>query len=214
VKLISVLLLILLVFSSGCIQPPIELEGVEVKEYEGKDLSSIQDFRENSIMGPQYINQLDYMLNVKGLVEEEKTFTYNQVVNGFQAYRKVVLLDCVEGWSVNILWEGILLRELLDQAKPTAQANTVILHAADGYSTSFPLEYFYQSDILLAYKMNGVPLPPERGFPFQLVAEDKWGYKWIKWITEIELSDDENYRGFWESRGYSNTGDLDEPYFE
>jgi len=66
----------------------------------------------------------------------------------------------------------------------------------------------------MAYKMNNVTIPEERGFPFQLVAEDKWGYKWIKWITEIELSDDPNYRGYLESRGYSNTGNVDEPYLE
>ena len=69
------------------------------------------------------------------------------------------------------------------------------------------------NDIIMAYKMNGVDLPAERGFPFQLVAESKWGYKWIKWITDIELSGDENYRGYWESRGYSNSADLDGSYF-
>ena len=53
-----------------------------------------------------------------------------------------------------------------------------------------------------------VVLPPNREFPFELVAEDKWGYKWIRWITKIELSRDENYRGFWESRGYSNDADI------
>ena len=68
--------------------------------------------------------------------------------------------------------------------------------------------------VLMAYKMNGLTLPPERGFPFQLVAESKWGYKWIKWITKIELSDDVNYRGYWEKRGYSNTANLDESFFE
>ncbi|TRZ50143.1 hypothetical protein D4Q80_00830 [bacterium] len=62
--------------------------------------------------------------------------------------------------------------------------------------------------------MNKITLPPERGFPLQLVAESKWGYKWIKWITEIELSDDINYRGFWESREYSNDADLDKGFFE
>ena len=67
---------------------------------------------------------------------------------------------------------------------------------------------------MLAYKMNEVVLPPERGFPFQLVAEEKWGYKWIKWVTEIELSDDESYRGYWEQRGYSNNGDLNKGFFE
>jgi len=70
------------------------------------------------------------------------------------------------------------------------------------------------NDILLAYKMNDVILPPERGFPFQLVAEDKWGYKWIKWVKEIELSDNVNYKGYWESRGFSNEGDLDKSFLE
>jgi DMSO/TMAO reductase YedYZ molybdopterin-dependent catalytic subunit len=65
----------------------------------------------------------------------------------------------------------------------------------------------------MAYKMNEVTMPAERGYPFQLVAESKWGYKWIKWITEIELSDDTDYRGYWESRGYSNTGDRDKGFF-
>jgi DMSO/TMAO reductase YedYZ molybdopterin-dependent catalytic subunit len=62
-------------------------------------------------------------------------------------------------------------------------------------------------------RMNGVTLPPERGFPFELVVESKWGYKWIKWITEIELSSNLNYRGFWESQDYSNSADRDKGYF-
>ena len=93
-------------------------------------------------------------------------------------------------------------------------ANTVIFYAYDGYSTSLPLDYIAENDIIVAHKMNGVTLPPERGLPLQLVAESKWGYKWIKWITEIEISDDENYKGYWESRGYSNNGDLDEYFLE
>lgn len=61
---------------------------------------------------------------------------------------------------------------------------------------------------MIAYKMNNVTIPPERGFPFQLVAESKYGYKWIKWITKIELSDDPTYERYWENYGYSNTADL------
>lgn len=94
------------------------------------------------------------------------------------------------------------------------EANTVIFHAVDGYTTSMPLQYLVDNNIMLAYKMNGVTIPPERGFPFMLVAQDKWGYKWIKWVNEIELSADANYRGFWEQEGYSNDGSLDKPFFE
>jgi DMSO/TMAO reductase YedYZ molybdopterin-dependent catalytic subunit len=114
---------------------------------------------------------------------------------------------------VKILWEGLLVRDLLAEAEPLANAKVVIFHAYDGYTTSLPIDYVMDNDILMAYKMNDVVLPPARGFPFQLVAESKWGYKWIKWITEIELSDDVDYEGYWESRGYSNSADLDESFF-
>jgi len=63
-------------------------------------------------------------------------------------------------------------------------------------------------NIIIAYKMNGLTLPPERGFPFELVSESQYGYKWIKWITKIELTDNPNYLGFWESRGFPNNATL------
>ena len=93
-------------------------------------------------------------------------------------------------------------------------AKIIIFHAYDGYTTSFPINYILDNNILLAYKANEIILPPNRGFPFTLVAESKWGYKWIKWVTKIEISDDETFRGFWESRGYANEGDIDKGYFE
>jgi len=90
----------------------------------------------------------------------------------------------------------------------------VILYSIDGYTTSLPVEYLLKNNIILAYKINGITLPKEIGFPFQLVAEGKWGYKWARWINKIELSSDINFRGFWESRGYSNEGDLDKSFLE
>ena len=196
-------LALLFALAAGCGNDVIELEGIEISEYQGEDLSSVAtDFRENSIKGPQYIDPESYRLEIGGQVDTPKAYTYDQVIDR-QLYRKVAELECVEGWSVNILWEGVLLRDLLSEAGIKPEANTVILYAADGYSTSFPLSFFYDRDIIMAYRMNEVPIPPERGWPFVLVAEDKWGYKWIKWITRIELSADEEYRGYWEDRGYS-----------
>lgn len=190
-----------------------ELAPVEVREYEGVNLSSINAFRENSIKGPQEIDVESYTLSITGLVTNSTSYTYDEAVDRHQHYKKVVTLDCVEGWSVTILWEGLLVKDLLAEAEPLENAEVVIFHAYDGYTTSLPVDYVMDNDILMAYKMNDVILPPERGFPFQLVAESKWGYKWIKWITEIELSDDANYRGYWESRGYSDSADLDKSFF-
>jgi len=191
-----------------------ELKPVEVREYKGEKLSSVNDFRENSIKGPQYVDIEDYKLEIGGLVNDPKDYTYDEVIAQNQSYKKVVTLDCVEGWSVSILWEGILVGDLLRESNPLSDAKVVIFHAYDGYTTSLPLDYVTDNDIIMAYEMNDITIPAERGFPFQLVAESKWGYKWIKWITKIELSDDVNYRGFWETRGYSNSGDLDEGFFE
>jgi len=191
-----------------------ELEPVEIREYEGERLSSVDDFIENSIEGPQYIDIETYQLEITGLVENPMSYTYDEVIEDYEHYKKVVTLDCVEGWSVDILWEGVLVRDFLEKAKPLPGAKVIIFHAYDGYTTSLPLDYIMNRDILMAYMMNEIAIPPERGFPFQLVAESKWGYKWIKWITRIELSDDVNYRGYWESRGYSNTADLDKGFFE
>ena len=193
---------------------PGALEPVEIREYQGEDLSSINDLRENSIQGPQLIDIESYTLKISGLVAEPAELSYQEVIQNHPSYQKVVTLDCVEGWSVKILWEGVLVRDLLSGASLLPETEVVIFHAYDGYTTSLPIDYIMNNSILMAYKMNGVTLPPERGFPFELVAESKWGYKWIKWVTEIELSDDTDYRGFWESRGYSNSADLDEGFFE
>jgi len=190
-----------------------QLAAVEVRSYQGKDLSSVNDFHENSILGPQHINESDYNLTVTGLTLSTKISTYRDILNNHQHYSKVVTLHCVEGWDVTILWEGVLVRDIIKEAGIDPRANTVIFHAHDGYTTSFPLSYFMDSDIIMAYKMNNFTLPAERGYPFELVAENKWGYKWIKWIEKIELSNDPNYRGYWEQRGYSNSGELNNSYF-
>ena len=205
--------LLLLVPKGPGAQGTIALPAAEVRSYQGEDLSSINDFRENSIKGPQYVNISDYRLTVTGLTSHTDVYTYNEVLAKYPHYTKVVTLFCVEGWDATILWEGVLVRDLINTAGIDPRATTVIFTAYDGYTTSFPLDYVMNNDIIMAYRMNNVTLPAERGFPFQLVAEDKWGYKWIKWIEKIELSDNAAYKGYWEQRGFSNTADLDKSYF-
>jgi DMSO/TMAO reductase YedYZ molybdopterin-dependent catalytic subunit len=188
-----------------------DLGVVEVREYRGEKLGAISDFRENSIKGPQRVERETYRLTIDGAVGKPAEYRYADVLSRETTYSKVVELNCVEGWSVRTLWEGVLISDLVDRGEPAADATTVIFHAADGYSTSLPLSYVRGHRLLLAYRLNGIELPPERGFPFQVVAEDKWGYKWCKWVTRIELSRDSTFRGYWESRGYSSTGDLSGP---
>lgn len=190
----------------------VPLPTVEVTEYQGIRLGSVKDFRENSIRGVQQIDPASYRLVVDGLVEKPLSLPLEQTAR-LPRSRKVVRIDCVEGWSVTALWEGFLVSDLLKLAGPRPPAKIAIFHAVDGYTTSLPLDYLVSKKILLADTINGIVLPPANGYPFQLVAEAKWGYKWIRWVNRIELSDNTAYRGTWEKQGYSNKGDASGPMF-
>lgn len=198
------LLLIVVYFSAN--QPKMLYPG-EIRNYQGQNLASIADVGENAIRGTQYINVSTYHLTVTGLVNKTVKYTYDQVLS-FPKYLKVVTLYCVAGWSATILWEGVLVSDLLKEAGVNSSAVGVIFHASDGFTTELSLDYLANKSIILAYKMNGLTMPPERGFPFELVAESQYGYKSIKWVTSMELTDNPNYLGTWESRGYPNNATI------
>jgi len=180
----------------------------EVTQYQNQSLTPISDFLgefiATSINGTPNINQSTYRLTITGLVKQTVNYTYTDVVNSFQAHEEVVRIICVEGWSATVLWQGVSISNLLQDAGVSPKANTLIFYAADGYSTALPLSYVEQNNIIIAYKMNNVTLPAQAGFPFILVAQNQYGYKWIKWLTEIDVSNNTGYLGYWESRGYPN----------
>lgn len=81
-------------FRSGA---PIQLSAIEVRDYQGKPLSSVNNFHENSIKGPQHVNVADYRLTIDGLTNRTMTYTYDDVILHHQSYTKVVTLHCVKG---------------------------------------------------------------------------------------------------------------------
>lgn len=186
---------------------------VEIREYKGEKLDPISNFYENSIKGPRRVDIKAFRLKVGGLVDKPLSLSYDEVLTR-PTESRVIVVHCVEGWDVKVLWEGVPLAALIGEAGAKPSANTVIFRSADGYSTSLPLAYIKQKNILLAFKMNGLTLPEARGFPFEVAAEDKWGYKWARWVAAIELSDNPNFKGYWESRGYNNNGDHSGPMYE
>jgi len=179
----------------------------EIREYMGARLDPAIGPRDNSIKGIQHIDIDSYTLKIIGLVAEPAELKYDDILE-LQPYERKITLYCVEGWDATILWEGALIKDILDIAGIDPRANTVIFHAVDGYTTSLPLQDIIDKQLILAYSANGLQLPDEMGYPFIVVAEDKLGYKWARWVTGIELSDDPNYRGYWEERGYSNDADI------
>jgi DMSO/TMAO reductase YedYZ molybdopterin-dependent catalytic subunit len=187
----------------------------EVTQYDGVELTSVYTFLQDvaqhpdvAIMGTQDLKQSTYHLTITGLVNQPVEYTYSDIVNNFTSYKNVATLLCVEGWSVTCLWQGVRVSDLIKEAGASPNANTLIFTAADGYTTSLPLSYIEQNNITLAYKMDNVTLPTTAGFPLMLVTPDQYGYKWIKWVTQIDVSNDSSYLGYWESRGYPNNATI------
>lgn len=160
-----VFVLVFVAIMAGCTVRESPLPLAEVCEYQGEKLSSFYDFRENSIFGPQQVDLATYRLKLTGLVDREVSLTYQEIIEGFSSHQKVVTLHCVEGLDVTILWNGVLLSDLLLQAGVRSEAKIAIFYAADWFTTTLPLEYLQSKQILLAYQMNGLTLPVNRGFP-------------------------------------------------
>jgi len=107
------------------------------------------------------------------------------------------------------------LSSIFTDAGIQQSAVIAIFYTADvpiGY-TSLDLKNINDNNIIIALKDNDITLPADRGFPFQVVAMDKYGYKWAKWVTRIELSSNTNFRGYWESNGYNNNADVNRKTF-
>ena len=199
---------------SACGQPFTPPPGeVEATEFLEAKLTPISEQRNNALKGTQYLDGETYRLTVDGLVENPLTLSYDDLLS-YPMESRLVYLNCVEGWGFWAKWTGPRLTDIFEDARVKPEAKTVILHCADelGY-TSLKLDYILKKDIIIALKLNDITLPPDRGFPFQVVAEGKFGYKWAKWVTRIELSS-EDYRGYWEKAGYSNEADIGGPAFE
>ena len=113
---------------------------------------------------------------------------------------------CVTGWSIlDLRFRGVRFETLAALARPLPEATHVMCHAADGYSTNLPLEEALKPDVLLVHALDGQPLPVDHGGPVRMVVPELYAWKGAKWINRLEFLTHDR-RGYWEIRGYSNTG--------
>lgn len=114
---------------------------------------------------------------------------------------------CVTRWSrLDNRWEGVKFKDLAAVVKPTDRAKFVTIICEGGYTTSLPLAELLDDDVILADKLDGIPLAPEHGWPLRLVVPKKYGYKSAKWVRKINFTASQEL-GFWERQGYSNSAD-------
>lgn len=203
----------------SCAKPPpvtTPAGEVEATSYNGVQLTPIKDQLNNALQGTQYIDRATYRLTVDGLVDKPLSLTYDDLL-AYPQISKLNTLNCVEGWNFIAKWTGPALDSIFNTAGVKPGAKIAIFYTTDvpdkGYS-SLDLSFIHDTNIIIALKLNDITLPPDRGFPFQVVAESKYGYKWAKWVTRIEISDNTSFRGYWESNGYNNNGDANGPASE
>jgi DMSO/TMAO reductase YedYZ molybdopterin-dependent catalytic subunit len=177
-----------------------------------------------------------FRLAVGGLVERPQTFTVRDLQN-MRSKTLVVTLECAgngralfdrptdgEKWGLGAVstaeWTGVPLVEILDRAGVRPEARDVLFRGADGgaverrtesirFERSLQLDDARGDDVLLAYAMNGEPLPVEHGFPLRLIVPRWYAVASVKWLAEIELIDrtfvghyqGDKYRYEWEREG-------------
>jgi DMSO/TMAO reductase YedYZ molybdopterin-dependent catalytic subunit len=149
-----------------------------------------------------------YQLAITGLAQTPYTLTWADI-RALPAVEQMQTLECignpVGGHLIgNILWKGVSLRAVLEQAAPKTEARYLVMSAADEYFTAVPLDLALDERSLLAFEANGESLPPAHGFPLRVLLPGVYGQKQPKWVTALRLV--ENYQqGTWEKQGWSGT---------
>jgi DMSO/TMAO reductase YedYZ molybdopterin-dependent catalytic subunit len=151
-----------------------------------------------------------YELKVLGRVAHPVTYTLADL----EALPQTSMTDtfqCVTGWHVpDVPWTGVRLSDLLDLAEPSAEAVGVRFRSFDGtYAVNMTLEQARADDVIVALSMYGEPVTHDHGGPVRIYSGSMYGYKSTKWLSEIELTQD-NLPGYWEDRGYPLDGIIGE----
>ena len=145
----------------------------------------------------------DYRLNVGGFVDSPVTFTLDEL-RAMPATRLTKDFQCVTGWRVNdVKWTGVRLADLMDRAGVKDGAQGVRFGSFDGvYTETLTMDQARRDDVIVAYEMEGKPVTAAHGGPARLYVAPMYGYKSIKWLDSIEVSETEPRPGYWEVRGY------------
>jgi DMSO/TMAO reductase YedYZ molybdopterin-dependent catalytic subunit len=178
-------------------------------QYKG---SMVQPITPNDLFYCVTKNVIDPKVNVDlwhlemgGLVQNAATWRFQDLI-GFKPTTQETTLMCISngldaGLISNAVWKGLPLRDLLDQAGVVSGAARVRLHGVDNYTDTIPLEKAMEPTTLLAYEMNGAPLPDRHGYPLRVIVPGYFGEKNVKWLTRVEVTN-ANAKGFYEAQGW------------
>ncbi len=151
---------------------------------------------------PPSIDLDRYRLTIDGEVGNPLTLNMTELKK-LTLTSMVINHVCVEGWAAIVQWGGVRLRDLAQLVQPKSSAQYVYFQSADNYYESWDLASALHPQTLMAYQMNGQPLPAGNGAPLRLASPVKLGYKQSKWVTKISFVSQLNAKkGYWEDKGY------------
>jgi len=135
-----------------------------------------------------------------------RTLSYSEILS-LPRTQRVTTMRCVSNTLKSNLmgtaeWSGISLRQLVDPSRVPSSVVEVAFLGVDGHDDSLTPDYAFSDDLLLALGMNGKTLDRVHGFPFRLVAPKYYGFKSVKWLSEIRLAT-KPYYGTWPKMGYT-----------
>ena len=149
-----------------------------------------------------------WRLEITGLIRSPKSWALGEL-QALESESRAITLECISnevgGHLISTAqWRGVSLKTLLAAAGGALPTAThVIFYSVDDYTTSLPLAALLDARTLLAWEMNGEPLPDRHGFPLRAVVAGRYGEQSAKWLSRIELTD-HPYKGFYQSQGWSD----------
>jgi DMSO/TMAO reductase YedYZ molybdopterin-dependent catalytic subunit len=147
-----------------------------------------------------------WRLEISGLVERPLTLDWAGLL-ALPQTRTISDIHCVTTWSrYDNEWQGVRIRDLLDEVMPRDEAAAVMLNGYDGYTTNVALADFASDTAMIVHRWAGKPLAREHGGPARLVIPHLYFWKSAKWIRAIEFLGADK-PGFWEVNGYHMRGD-------
>ena len=152
------------------------------------DITPLEDFKTMGITDQK--TDLDtWRLKVEGHVEVPLSLTYSQIL-ALPAIQRDVLLICPGIFANHGRWKGISMSALLQKAGVTDKGTLVNFRGPEGMYEKvegFPIKDVLSDKVFLAYSVNGKPLPQKHGFPLRVVAEDRFGFTWVKYVHKMTV---------------------------
>lgn len=159
-----------------------------------------------------HVDVANWRLAIGGLVTSPLSLSYADL-RSLDHVDQPSTLTCISnevggGLAGTNVWTGVPLRTLLDVARVSNAASTVIVRSVSGYADAIPLDRVLDGRTLVAYGFGGQALAREHGFPARLIVPGLYGMKNVKWLSGIDVVDNQAYRGYWEERGWDPSADV------